>query len=102
MSEIITLNSEKMTRFVALLDRIESGLEKMASDYKPTLNGERFITDKELRKRLRISDRTLQNWRNNGKIAYVQFEDGGKVMYAESEVERVLKSHLQEAWNSDQ
>ncbi|MFI3264173.1 MAG: helix-turn-helix domain-containing protein [Rikenellaceae bacterium] len=98
---MITLRGDEMTRFIALFDRIENGLEKFASKYKPTLNGERYITDKELCGRLKVSDRTTQEWRTTGKIAYVQFEGKGKVMYAESEVERLIQAHYQEAWADD-
>ncbi len=87
-----------MTRFVTLLNRVENGLEKFASKCKPTFKGERYITDKELCRRLRVSDRTTPEWRTTGKIAYVQFEGKGKVMYAESEVERLITAHYQEAW----
>ncbi|MFR9543481.1 MAG: helix-turn-helix domain-containing protein [Rikenellaceae bacterium] len=101
MEEMITLRGEDMTRFIALFDRIENGLEKFASRCRPTFNGERYITDKELCKRLKVSDRTTQDWRTTGKIAYVQFGEKGKVMYAESEVERLITAHYQEAWMDD-
>ena len=101
MSEIITKSSDKVTKFISLIDRIESGLDRMSEGCKPLLNGERYITDKELCKRLNVSDRTTQDWRTTGKIAYVQFEGKGKVMYAESEVERLITAHYQEAWMDD-
>ncbi len=102
MSEIITKSSDKVTKFISLIERIESSLDRMSEGCKPLLNGERYITDKELCKRLNVSDRTTQEWRTTGKIAYVQFEGKGKVMYAESEVERLITAHYQEAWNDNQ
>ncbi len=101
MSEIMTKSSAEVTRFISLLDRIEKGLERMSEGCKPLLAGERYITDRELCKRLNVSDRTTQEWRNNGKIAYVQFEGKGKVMYAESQVEKFIQSHYQRAWVDD-
>lgn len=43
------------------LDRMLSGVERMAADYRPMLGGERFLTDKEVAARLKISRRTLQD-----------------------------------------
>jgi excisionase family DNA binding protein len=52
------------------------------------LNGERFFTDKEVSARLKVSRRTLQDYRNEGRIAYIQL--GGKILYRESDIERML------------
>lgn len=58
--------------FMGSLDRMLCGVEKMAADYRPTLGGERFLTDKEVAVRLKISRRTLQDYRNEGRISYYQ------------------------------
>ena len=39
---------------------------------------------------LKISPRTLQDYRNNGILPYRQL--GGKILYRESDIERVLQS----------
>ena len=39
---------------------------------------------------LKISRRTLQDYRNNGILPYRQL--GGKILYRESDIERVLQS----------
>ena len=36
----------------------------------PTLGGERFLTDREVSARLKVSRRTLQDYRNNGVVSY--------------------------------
>lgn len=41
---------------------------------------------------LGISKRTLQTWRNNGKIAFAML--GGKVYYKESDIADLLKANL--------
>ena len=48
------------------------------------------MTDDEVSKILHISRRTLQDYRNSGKIPYYQF--GGKILYEESDIERILKN----------
>ena len=54
------------------------------------LGGEHYLTDRELSQRLKISRRTLQDYRNNGILPYRQL--GGKILYRESDIERVLQS----------
>ena len=52
------------------------------------LNGERYLTDKEVGARLKVSRRTLQDYRNAGRIPYILL--GGKLLYRESDIERLL------------
>ena len=63
---------------------------------RPTLGGERFLTDREVSERLKVSRRTLQDYRNNGVVSYYQL--GGKILYKESDIERMLAANYQEAF----
>lgn len=45
---------------------------------------------------LKVSRRTLQDYRNNGMIAYYQL--GGKILYKESDIERMVKSGYRNAY----
>ena len=38
----------------------------VADENQPLLGGEHYLTDRELSQRLKISRRTLQDYRNNG------------------------------------
>ena len=96
MSEMITKDGELVTRFISMLDRLQDGLERLDESYKPAFNGELYLTDKEVSERLKISRRTLQEWRNSGKIEFIQFE--GKILYTESAIQRLLDKHYQKAW----
>ena len=87
MSEMITENHALVAQFGDTLDRLNS---------RPTLGGERFLTDREVSARLKVSRRTLQDYRNNGMIAYYQL--GGKVLYKESDIERMLAANYREAF----
>ena len=68
-----------------MLDKIEDVL----TNQRPTLNGERFLTDKEVSERLKISRRSLQDYRTNGQIPYIQL--GGKILYRESDIQKMLE-----------
>lgn len=96
MSEIITKDNERVTRLFGSLERMLSGIERLVANHRPTLNGERFLTDKEVAARLKVSRRTLQEWRTNGQIAYISL--GGKVLYKESEIQKMLEKYHQKAW----
>lgn len=76
MNELITKNNEWIIHFMSNIDRLLDGFEHLTANYRPTLGGERFFTDKEVSARLKVSRRTLQDYRNEGRIPYIQL--GGK------------------------
>lgn len=96
MSEIINKDNERIIRLFSFLNKISSRLERLATNYKPTLGGERYLTDKEVSERLKISRRTLQEWRTNGQISYITL--GGKILYQESDIQKMLEKNRQKAW----
>ena len=61
---------------------------------KPTLNGERFLGNNEVAKLLNVSIRTLQDWRDNSIIPYIQIK--GKIIYRQSDIDRLLQSSYNE------
>ncbi len=88
-NELITGNNERVVSFFQSIDRMLDGIESMVKNCKPTLNGERYLTDKEVSGRLRLSRRTLQDYRDQGRIPYYQL--GGKVLYRESDIQRMFE-----------
>ena len=96
MSEFIDSKNERVPRFCQLLDRMTNGIQHLVVNHKPTLNGEHYLTDSEVSAKLKVSRRTLQEWRNNGQIAYIQL--GGKILYAESAIQAMLEKFYVKAW----
>jgi len=45
---------------------------------------------------LKVSRRTLQEYRNEGILPYIPL--GGKILYRESDLEKVLESHYHPAY----
>ena len=88
MNELMTKDNEWILHFMGSLDRLLDKYERLTADYRPTLGGERFFTDKEVSTRLKVSRRTLQDYRNEGRIPYIQL--GGKILYRESDIEKML------------
>ncbi len=95
-NELITKNNERIVSFFKSLDRMLDSVENMVKNCKPTLGGERYLTDKEVSAKLRVSRRTLQDYRNEGRIPYYQL--GGKVLYRESDIQRVLDNGYRDAF----
>ena len=89
-NEVITHKHEWVRGLFSELDRITKDAAMVADENQPLLGGEHYLTDRELSQRLKISRRTLQNYRNNGILPYRQL--GGKILYRESDIERVLQS----------
>ena len=46
MNELINKDSEWIIHFMGSLDRLLDGFEHLTANYRPTLGGERFFTDK--------------------------------------------------------
>lgn len=88
-NELITRSNERIVAFFKSLDRMLDGIEGMTKNCKPTLNGERYLTDREVSEKLKLSRRTLQDYRNEGRIPYCQL--GGKILYRESDILRMLE-----------
>ena len=95
MNNELMMNSERIIHFMNSIDRLLERIEYLTANYHPTLGGEQFLTNKEVGARLKVSRRTLQEYRNNGQLSYIQL--GGKILYRESDIERMLKDGYREA-----
>ena len=89
-NEVITHKHEWVRGLFSELDRITKDAATMADENQPLSGGEHYLTERELSERLKISRRTLQDYRKNGILLYRQ--QGGKILYRESDIERVLQS----------
>lgn len=70
-------------------------MELIINNKLSILSGQRYLTDAELAKCLKISRRTLQEYRNNGIIPF--YHVGGKILYREADIEEFLETNRQEA-----
>lgn len=62
--ELINGNSEIIRDFFQSMDRILDGISRLAKENRPHLNGEKFLSNREAAKCLKVSIRTLQEWRD--------------------------------------
>ena len=68
--------------------RLEKMLSVLEEIPRTLFNGERFLTDEELSNVLRVSRRTLQEYRTSGVIPYYLVQ--GKALYKESDIMKIL------------
>lgn len=91
MEDIISERTPQVISFFQTMEFLLTNIESMAENCRPFLNGERFMTDKQLADALKISRRTLQDYRTNGILSYYMV--GGKVLYKESDVLKLLEDN---------
>ena len=85
--ELINKDTPQVKEFISSLDSMLSGIESIVKHYKPHLNGERFLTNHEVSKKLNVSLRTLQEWRDTGLIPFIQIK--GKIIYRQSDIDKL-------------
>ena len=98
MNELIFADQELEVGFIGKLDALLEGIERMGAG-KASPSNEQFLTDKEVSAWLKVSRRTLQDYRNNGMVAYYQL--GGKILYKESDIEKMVMSGYRNAYRLD-
>jgi len=81
------------------LERIKVTFERLEMDNRQRFGNERFLNDKELSEKLKLSRRALQDYRAAGIFPYYLIN--GKVLYKESEIEQVLQSARRSAPDID-
>lgn len=89
--EIINCKSDDIILFFENVDKLLGLIKETFENNSSALNGERYLTNNDVANMLHVSLRTLQDWRDTGKIAYIQIS--GKVLYKESDVIRLLEEN---------
>ena len=90
-NEIITQQDPQMQMFAQLMEGILKKLERYCATARPMLGGEVYLTSEEVCKLLRLSSRTLQEYRDSGTTAYHKI--GGKILYKQSDIQAMIERH---------
>ena len=90
--DLLTRESPGIKALLKSLDVIRDDIRTIADNARPVLNGERYLTDKELAEQLSVSRRTLFEWRSEEIIGYIQL--GGKILYRQSDVLRLMEKNF--------
>ena len=81
----IIITKEEFDQILVKLDEIREGLHKQVN---PSPTQERYLTNAEVCDLLKVSRRTLQRYRDEGRIAFSQV--GATIRYKAADVERFL------------
>ena len=81
---IQTKESPEIIRFFRNISTLSKMLDDQEKNLRPVLNGERYITDSELAEKLKLTRRTLADYRMNGRLRY--YKVGGKLLYKEKDI----------------
>ena len=89
--EAVILTKDQYQTILDNLNSINTRLEKVT---KPS--SETFVDNQEFIIMMKISKRTAQSWRDEGKISFSQV--GGKIYYKLSDVETLLQLHYNKSF----
>lgn len=94
--EIKDKKSQEIISFFTTLDELLDAIKLALENRTSVLNGEKYLTNNDVSGLLHISQRTLQDWRDNRRIAFIQIS--GKILYRESDVMRLLEEGYRDRW----
>lgn len=94
-NHVITSDDERIATLLCALRKSARDAAKLSENFHPPLGGERYLTDREVIDLLKVSRRTLQEYRAARKIPFILF--GGKVLYRESDIEKLLAENYRKA-----
>ena len=84
MGTIITKSDKEVLHFFDEMKRVSDLIDHLPADNRHLLDGENYLTDTELAGKLKLSKRTLLDYRRYGILPYYQI--GGKILYRESDI----------------
>lgn len=90
--EILDRKSTEINSFFSALDELLDTIGQALKSRTPHLNGEKLLSNRDVCQMLHVSSRTLQDWRDTGKIPFIQIK--GKILYKQSEVLKWLENNV--------
>lgn len=91
--EAVILTKDQYTDLLAKLENISTQLNSKSDAKKET-----FLDNQEFLLLMKISKRTAQSWRDEGRISFSQV--GNKIYYKLSDVEKLLQEHYNKAFST--
>ncbi|KAA9331139.1 helix-turn-helix domain-containing protein [Adhaeribacter soli] len=85
------ITADSADQFFKKLDSIEKAIKAL-----PVSASETWLDNEQALKELKVSKRTLQNWRDSGIIAFSQI--GHKIYYRQSDIDVMLLKHYNQSF----
>ena len=95
-SNIINANSDEIKDILSAIEEATTNLELGMEALSSSVNQDRYLNNNQVCEMLHISQRTLQDYRDKGRISFYKLE--GKILYKYSDIENLLNSNYYKAW----
>lgn len=89
--DLLTNDAEEIIAHQQMIMRLKSRIEEILKNYRPVMNGEIYLSGEDVCKLLHISKRTLQQYRDDHILPYIQI--GGKIIYKETDLMSILEQN---------
>ena len=89
--DLLTNETEEIIAHKEMITQLRNRIEEILKNYRPVMNGEIYLSGEEVCRMLHISKRTLQQYRDDTILPYIQI--GGKIIYKESDILTVLEQN---------
>lgn len=87
--ELMNGESPDIVKLFKHLEYITTSFKEHSERFRPVFNGDRYLTETELAKQLKLTQRTLIEYRKTGILPYYKL--GGRILYRESDIVDLLE-----------
>ena len=95
-SNIINANSDEIKDILSAIEEATTNLELGMEALSSSANQDRYLNNNQVCELLHISQRTLQDYRDKGRISFYKLQ--GKILYKYSDIENLLNCNYYRAW----
>ena len=95
-NNIINTNSDEIKDILSAIEEATTNLELGMEALSSSANQDRYLNNNQVCEMLHISQRTLQDYRDKGRISFYKLQ--GKILYKYSDIENLLNCNYYRAW----
>ncbi|MGJ1412411.1 helix-turn-helix domain-containing protein [Sphingobacterium thalpophilum] len=98
--DLFTNDSDEIVAHQEMIAQLRNRIEQILRNYRPVMNGEIYLSGEDVCKLLHISRRTLQQYRDDQILPYIQI--GGKITFKQTDLLRILEQNYVCKWTKEQ
>lgn len=87
--DLFTNDNDEIIAHQEMITQLRNRIESILKNCRPVMKGEIYLSGEDVCKLLHISKRTLQQYRDDNILPYIQI--GGKIIYKESDILTILE-----------
>ena len=87
--EFFENDAEEIAYYKKMLAELRKQIGLILENFRPVMNGEIYLSGEEVCRLLHISKRTLQQYRDDKILPYVQIS--GKIIFKQSDILKILE-----------